>query len=188
MFWFVVSVGVLSGLAFLFLLLGNSWKPSSDGKSRRIFRKKGPAQKTHKAKAGPVPAQWDYESCVNLLTKTEQLFFLALQEAVEGRYSICCKVRMEDLIKVKKGAENAYGLRARIRPRHVDFVLWSPDTAKINLAIELDDPSHNSAKAREADKFKNEAFESAGVPLLRVKTEARYHISDLTEAIKKRAI
>jgi very-short-patch-repair endonuclease len=61
-----------------------------------------------------------------------------------------------------------YGLRKRISSRHVDFLLLDKTTFQPVMAIELDGKSHNSAKAQEADAFKNQLFNHVGLPLHRI--------------------
>ena len=41
-------------------------------------------------------------------------------------------------------------------------------------AIELDDPSHDTAAAAKTDLFKDELFKTIGVPLIRIKTGTNY--------------
>ena len=40
----------------------------------------------------------------------------------------------------------------------------------IKAGLELDDSSHETRQAAQTDKFKNELFESIGLPLFRIKT------------------
>lgn len=102
-----------------------------------------------------------------LLTKTEHAFFITLvREALKRRLLVCPKVRLEDIIFVTdKKNRNKY--RGYIKSRHVDFVLLNASCETV-AAIELDDPSHNTAKAAKTDQFKNELFLKVGIPLIRI--------------------
>lgn len=51
--------------------------------------------------------------------------------------------------------------------KHVDFVLV--EAADFGVAVELDDSSHQRAKAKERDGFVDWALEAAGVRVVRVK-------------------
>lgn len=103
----------------------------------------------------------------HLLTKTEHAFFITLvREALKRRLLVCPKVRLEDIIFVTdKKNRNKY--RGYIKSRHVDFVLLDKACQTV-AAIELDDPSHNTAKAAKTDQFKNELFLKVGIPLIRI--------------------
>jgi hypothetical protein len=83
---------------------------------------------------------------------------------------------MEDIIEVNSGLEKkeAYGYRSRIKSRHIDFVICDRDTLEILMCIELDDRSHNTKKAKEADAFKDKALKDAGVTLIRIPASSAY--------------
>lgn len=51
------------------------------------------------------------------------------------------------------------------------------------LAIELDDSSHNNKKQKEKDKFKDDALETAGLPILRLPARYSYNLTDLKDKI-----
>lgn len=103
----------------------------------------------------------------NLLTTTEQAFFVILtREALKRRLLVCPKVRLEDIIYVTdKVNRNKY--RGFIKSRHIDFVLVNSKCETV-AAIELDDISHNTKKAAKADQFKNELFYTVHIPLIRI--------------------
>ena len=54
------------------------------------------------------------------------------------------------------------------------------------MLIELDDSSHQESKRQERDKFVNEVFRQAGLPLLRVKARSSYSTGELSLAIKEK--
>ena len=112
----------------------------------------------------------------DLLTAGELAFFKVLYPIVSPHWHIFTKVRMEDIINVKSGLERkeAYGFRSRIKSRHIDFVLCDKESLEILMCIELDDRSHQSAKAQESDAFKNKALEAAGVSLIRIPARSNY--------------
>ena len=92
-----------------------------------------------------------------LLTKTEYAFYKILEE-------VC----LEDFISVT-GTKNIGKYRGYIKSRHVDFLICDKDL-HIKAGLELDDSSHETKQAAQTDKFKNELFESIGLPLFRIKT------------------
>jgi len=114
-------------------------------------------------------------------TQNEHRFFNVLVEAVKFQYITLSKVRLSDIIDVSKNLshdeKNFYG--TKINQKHIDFILLSPRDLSVVLAIELDDPSHDSPKAAKNDIFKNNALAAAQVPLLRVRTADQYSIEQL---------
>ena len=105
-----------------------------------------------------------------LLTKREWEFYKRLKK-ITDKYNlhILSKVRMEDIIKVKDGLtySETQSARGRIKSRHIDFIIAEPEYLKVLLAIELDDNSHKYKKSVESDKFKNDVFNSVGLPYIR---------------------
>lgn len=104
----------------------------------------------------------------NLLTKTEYEFYRDLKvECYKRELLIFPKVRMEDYIDVTTTKEKQK-YRGYIKSRHIDFILcdfW----LNVQAGIELDDYSHNTAKAKKTDELKNNVFQSIEVPLIRIK-------------------
>ena len=103
------------------------------------------------------------------MNKSELAFFHALHRVLPKGYHLQSKTRLEDIVRVKafiKG-EGRWKLRARVKSRHVDFLII--DTQGIPLvAIELDGASHNK-DAQNADDLKDGIFEAVGLRLVRVK-------------------
>ncbi|WP_227662928.1 DUF2726 domain-containing protein [Marinobacter daqiaonensis] len=120
------------------------------------------------------------------MTEAEGSFYQVLELALpEGRYRLFGKVRVEDLISVKRGLDRQtwQSSRNRIKSRHIDIVVVERKTFKPVWAIELDDKSHNSTRRKERDLFLDNAFDAAGLPLLRFKTKRSYTRSDIQAAL-----
>lgn len=117
-----------------------------------------------------------------ILTRAETDFYEVLKEVVGEKNIIFCKVRMEDLIGAK---DNKYkqANRNRIKSRHADFAIFNKENLTIRLVVELDDRSHNSSKAREVDKFKDEAYGSAGIKIARIIRKPHYNHQELSKQI-----
>ena len=85
----------------------------------------------------------------SLISKHEMQLYQALTKNLdtyyENKYIICPKVRIGDIITLKKENFNR-SIRARYRGRHFDFVICSKDTLQPILAIELQDSSHKTGK------------------------------------------
>ncbi len=104
-----------------------------------------------------------------LLTKNEWSFHKRLKPIADSMgYTILAKIRLADLIKVKTGLSkkdyNKYF--AKIRAKHIDFMLCNPDNLAPILLIELDDPSHKREDRIQRDKFVDNALHAAGYKIL----------------------
>lgn len=105
-----------------------------------------------------------------LLTKNEWAFYKSLKPvADELGYSVLAKVRLADLVEVKVTDNKEYmKYFNKINKKHVDFILAKPENLQIELLIELDDNSHNTAQ-KERDEFIETLYKQTGYKLLRVK-------------------
>ena len=124
----------------------------------------------------------NYESCVTLMTPTETAFFHALKNTLPSEnYHIHSKVRMSDVVKVKKGVDRKQSRSAlnRIDRKHVDFVLASPSDTTIYAVIELDDRSHQRKDRQKSDQFKNQTFTACGIPIIRFPVQPSYSSKDI---------
>lgn len=128
---------------------------------------------------------YPYEKIVSICTKTEARFYQQLIESVKGDFLIFGKVRIADLLKVRKGAKNRLSWQNRINCKHIDFVLCDPVSLEIRVAIELDDRSHQRPDRIERDKFVNKAFEDASFPILRIKTADQYDQKLIRKTIER---
>ena len=129
---------------------------------------------------------YPYEAKEHIMTETELSFYHHLNKLLDDQHVIFTQVRMEDIIKVKKGIENEFGFRNRIKSRHIDFVICDAKTGKIQRAIELNDPTHERKDRKKRDKFVNQAFSSAGIKLLTMKTQKEYTYEDIENLFYKK--
>ncbi len=114
----------------------------------------------------------EFRPCVTLNTRTEQVFKKVLDSRLPSNLEVHCKVRLADIVR-PVDRKNFTSLN-KVTSKHVDFVLAEVNTSNIVCAIELDDKSHSSKRAKVQDKEKNYALDSARVPLYRVQTGANY--------------
>ena len=92
-------------------------------------------------------------------------------------------VRIADLLRVEKGAANRRKWLNKILAKHIDFVLCDPGSLRPIICIELDDRSHERPDRIERDAFVDHAFESAELPLLRIKVQKTYPPREVRELI-----
>ena len=137
------------------------------------------AMNTINTKIGTKPAKkLPYEMKSFLLSKAENSFYKVLCHIVGDDYSVYPKIRLADIVAVKKKTKNYMSYFGRIKSKHVDFVLCDK-FSKPKIVVELDDKSHNSAKTKESDKFKNELFNKIGLKLVRVKVQSAYSVDEI---------
>lgn len=93
------------------------------------------------------------------------------------------KIRLADLIGVRKGTGSYYKYFNQISAKHVDFLLCNQPHITPVLAIELDDSSHKRTKQRGRDEFVDSALEAAGLPLLRIPAQAGYDVVNIRDVV-----
>ena len=118
-----------------------------------------------------------------LVTKAELRFYRALQKAVLDDFEIFAMVRIADVLMVPSQTNQRRKWLNKILAKHVDFILCDPGSLAPRLAIELDDASHDRPDRQKRDEFVDHAFESAGLPLLRVRVSASYDPRSIRDLI-----
>ncbi|CBV43947.1 DUF2726 domain-containing protein [Halomonas elongata] len=124
--------------------------------------------------------------CLN--SPAEQHFVRALQRAVGDQYTLAYKVRLADVMTVKRRRRHPRDQRwwrwfRPISSKHVDVVVCDPAGGRMYVAIELDDRSHQRRDRRRRDAFVDQAFASAGLPLIRVRAQRHYDVSSLRQQL-----
>lgn len=140
---------------------------------------KNAVQRTAPTDASRLP----YRAVDRLLSPTELAFYRVLRESVAPGQLISCKVRLTDVLTCDREAAKQ-GFRGKIAQKHVDFVLFDAEDARIIAAIELDDASHRSASRQQRDYFLNEACRAANVALHRFPAKASYDAVGLKEELR----
>lgn len=122
-------------------------------------------------------------------TVAERNFYQVLSQIAERHNELLfAKVRLEDLLWLPKYAENRFGLRNRIKSRHIDFVLCDKQNIRPLLAIELDDSSHQTGERIERDSNIDRILHDAGLPILHVRVQPTYEMSILENQIRESRI
>jgi len=116
------------------------------------------------------------------MSTPELALLRVLQSMVQNYYVICPKVALNDIFYIVRPNENVHFFNKIFR-KHVDFLLCEPDTLKPAFGIELVKPIARN-ETREADKFMEDLFLSAGLPLVHVPSNDHYDENDLAELFK----
>lgn len=100
----------------------------------------------------------------------EAALFSCLRDRLPREFHIHSKVRLEDIIRVKRGlSEKArWAARGRVKSRHVDYLITTRAGHPL-LAIELDGSAHNLKNPSNADKVKTVIFQTTNLRLQRVR-------------------
>ena len=123
-----------------------------------------------------------YELNETILTERERAFYRILKPIADKLgLQICPKVRVADIVSIKKGTKDWQKWFNKIRSKHVDFLLCDYDM-NIVLMIELDDRSHESERAKKNDALKNAIF---GGRLVRIRSLKDDVEAEITAALKK---
>ena len=131
-----------------------------------------------------LPEAMPYFKRPSLVTRNELRFYRSLHKAVLDDFEIFAMVRIADLIRVEKGSKNGRKWLNKILSKHIDFVLCDPQSLAPVVCIELDDASHQRPDRMERDKFVNDAFDAAELPLLRIPVEASYNAREVRDLIE----
>ncbi len=109
------------------------------------------------------------------LSSTETALYRLLREMVGGRYLICPKVALNDIFYIVRPNENVHFFNKIFR-KHVDFLLCDPQTMIPAFGVEIVKPVART-ETRESDRFMEELFANAGLPLVHVPASDHYDAS-----------
>jgi len=104
------------------------------------------------------------------VNKSEAALFHALRGRISTGFHVHSKVRLEDIIRVRRelNPKLRWTLRGRVKSRHVDYLITTRAGRPV-LAIELDGASHDPKNPSEADRVKTALFQATGLPLRRIR-------------------
>ncbi len=136
-----------------------------------------------KSSGASVPTTLPVKAKEYFFSRSENAFFTGLERALEGtRYRAFPNVRLNDLFKITS-SENRGAIYARLRDKHVDFLLVELPDYRPVLAIELDGASHDTEKQQYRDAVKDVAFKSGGLLLLRLDARQAHTSSSIREVL-----
>lgn len=123
---------------------------------------------------------YPYVAAENLFTKNERAFLGVLEQAADA-YRVFGKVRVADVIGIRKGLSGSERQRAsnRISQKHLDFVICHSHDLSVYCAVELDDKTHDRAERKSRDELLEKALAAAGVPLVRVASRRSYDVDEI---------
>lgn len=111
------------------------------------------------------------------LTTTELALFHTLTEMMGGRYIICPKVALNDIFYIVRPNENVHFFNKFFR-KHVDFLLCEQKNLLPVFGVDIV-RAVSKTDTRETDKFMDELFTNAGLPLVHVPAGEKYDVSEI---------
>lgn len=140
---------------------------------------------TEKDTRSAHPLEYPYHTRDHFLSPAEQSFYHVLLKAASDWALVCPKVALGDLFYAKSNDASKFRIYTnKIDRKHVDFLVCDPQTVRPLLGIELDDKSHQRDDRRERDKFVEQVFAAARLPLLRVPARQAYPVAELAAAMR----
>jgi hypothetical protein len=123
-----------------------------------------------KSKHDDVEAPWPYRCKRYFFSRSEQEFLRSLNASINHqKFVVFPKVRLADFIEVTVSGNEYQSWWNKIRSKHIDYLIWDTELAKIVLAIELDGKSHETEKMHARDEFVGRLYDTVGIKLERVK-------------------
>jgi hypothetical protein len=116
-----------------------------------------------------------------LFSAAERSFLGALELAVGPEHRVFGKVRVADVARVKPGLGRSawQGAHNRIAAKHFDFVVCRAADLAIVCAVELNDRSHGSQKAKARDELLAGVCRVINLPLLQIAARKSYPVPEL---------
>ncbi|MFA7292342.1 MAG: DUF2726 domain-containing protein [Rhodocyclaceae bacterium] len=126
-----------------------------------------------------------YQKQAVLFTPAERSFYGVLSQAVGKDFQVFGKVRVADVLAVRRGLDNQARTRAfnQISAKHFDFILCAPGDLSVLCAIELNDASHQRNDRKDRDIFLLNACNAAGLPLINFDAKHAYVASEICARI-----
>lgn len=106
------------------------------------------------------------------LASTEKQLFRLLNELMGDRYFICPKVSLNDIFYIVRPNENVHFFNKLFR-KHINFLLCDRRMLTPVFGVRLVHPVSKEG-AREVDKFLEDLFADAGLPLVHIPSKEFY--------------
>ena len=126
-----------------------------------------------------------YQRVSVVFSPAERSFFGVLEKAVPPGYRVLGKVRVADVITVKKLGNRAVWQRHfnRISSKHFDFLICRADDLSVVCAVELDDASHKERSRQTRDAFLSKVCGAADLPLIQTPAKHAYSVQEIQEVL-----
>lgn len=119
---------------------------------------------------------YPYQPAKTLFSAAERSFLGVLDQAVGSEHRVFGKVRVADIAVVKLGLGNSARQSAlnRVAYKHFDFVVCRASDLAVVCAVELNDKSHSTQRAKARDDLLLKVCQAINLPLLTVPAKQAY--------------
>lgn len=111
------------------------------------------------------------------LSAAEVGLYRALKEMTKERYVIFTKVALNEIFLIVRPNENVHYFNKLFR-KYVDFLLCNPESLKPQIGVEVVRTAPDGS-VRNADRFMEELFLAAGLPLVQIPSSDRFESSEM---------
>lgn len=127
-----------------------------------------------------------FKKKANLFTPVERSFLDLIEKAVDTNVRIMCRVKMSDILAVRKTANKKTIKNALTRAggKQFDFVLCSKENMTPMLAIDLVHKNGKESYKNQRDYYVSGALDAAHVPHVRIKVRSGYTVKDIQDCIQ----
>jgi hypothetical protein len=134
-----------------------------------------------KQRGGTGSIDFPYLPAKALFSAAERSFLGVLDQAVGPQHRVFGKVRVADLASVKPGLSNSarQGALNRVASKHFDFVVCRTSDLAVVCAVELNDKSHSSQRAKIRDDLLLKVCQAINLPLLTVQAQRAYSFQEV---------
>ncbi len=128
-----------------------------------------------------------FDSKATVFTPAEKNFQNLVEQAVGGKYRVINRVKLSDIVTVRKGVSNRASQAAVTNAdnKYLDFVICERDSMKLLGVIDLVDTQGRGYKLKK-DWFVSGALEAASIPHVRIKVKANYTVNEIRACINSR--
>jgi hypothetical protein len=122
----------------------------------------------------------------SILTPAERGFLALLEKAVGNEYRIISRVRLTDMVSVRKGTSKRLTRAALVKAngRYLDYVLCDKNDIRPIAAIDLVNNVSREGYKSKKDWFISGVLDAASIPHIRIKVKAGYKPEEIRACIK----
>jgi ssDNA-binding Zn-finger/Zn-ribbon topoisomerase 1 len=129
--------------------------------------------------------EFPYAMRDDFLSPSELSFYKILRLVMPNEFVIFTKVALKDIFFVTEKDRSKQSTNMnKISKKHVDFLVCNAETMKPVCGIELDDTSHERQDRVIRDKFVNQVFQNAQLPLIRYTNKRSYVLSEVEDKLQ----
>ena len=121
-----------------------------------------------------------YEKKMYLLTQNELKFYKLLKSITDkNNLNLFSQVALYEIVSSKD--IKSFN---KVKSKTIDFVITDVN-CKINICIELDDPTHIKQNRQKRDEFIDNLFKELNIKLIRIPVQSYYNLNELEYKIKE---